>query len=452
MSDSEANGSGEANPWTARLHDELSGRRVVIVGALASSTRMSSAVLSLGAAEVMLVGYGTPPDDWSGPVVTVARPPHGLLDLPAALVQLAPEDRRLVEIFDASRDALVIGPGFDTGSLWGRRYIGHRPGAWKALEDKTTVDGLWDAAGLGRAPSLVVAATGRELRSAAGRVDAGAGTVWSGDTATGRADGAELVFWVRDDDQAALAAAALERRCQRARVMPYLRGIPCSIHSVVGRNGSAAVMRPVENVTFRRPDGRFLWAGTHTWWDPGHRQREEMRKAAQLVASHIADTVGYRGPMGIDGVMTESGFVPTELNARWTFGMWPQAMVCPVPLDLVAAFVSSGLDGPMNALQDVVVAAADSARWGGPTLSGQSTVSAGSVRLDLHDAIAGPAQASSGKLWVKGSQDNATVTVRPDRDTSVGMSLLSLGLAGFALADEHFGTTIGPLLSPDEEP
>lgn len=99
----------------------------------------------------------------------------------------------------------------------------------------------------------------------------------------------------------------------------------------------------------------------------------------------------------------------------------------------------------------LVITAADSTRWGGPTLNGQPAGSMGVMPVDL-ERHAGSGQASAGQVSVSGSAEGSTVLVRPDRETSVGLSLLSLGVAGFALADEHFGTAIGPLLPPDREP
>ena len=50
--------------------------------------------------------------------------------------------------------------------------------------------------------------------------------------------------------------------------MPFLEGIPCSIHGVVFPDG-VATFRPVEMVTLRRPgSNRLHYAGAATFWDP----------------------------------------------------------------------------------------------------------------------------------------------------------------------------------------
>jgi predicted ATP-grasp superfamily ATP-dependent carboligase len=45
-----------------------------------------------------------------------------------------------------------------------------------------------------------------------------------------------------------------------------------------------------------------------------------MRSAARAVGRHLIERVGYRGPYGVDGVLTSAGFRPAELNPRATAG------------------------------------------------------------------------------------------------------------------------------------
>ena len=39
------------------------------------------------------------------------------------------------------------------------------------------------------------------------------------------------------------------------------------------------------------------------------------------VAAVLRDRIGYRGALGVDGVMTADGFRPTELNPRCSVGL-----------------------------------------------------------------------------------------------------------------------------------
>ena len=136
--------------------------------------------------------------------------------------------------WDPERQALVLSPMFnELPEIAGRRVYGPRRPEWRRLEDKVVVDDLWDELGVTRAPSEVVPADPAALRAAAGRLDRGAGTAWAGDARQGFNGGAFCLRWVREEEDAAEAVAFLAERCDRVRVMPFLEGIPCSIHGVV---------------------------------------------------------------------------------------------------------------------------------------------------------------------------------------------------------------------------
>ena len=109
-------------------------------------------------------------------------------------------------------------------------------------------------------------------------------------------------------------------RCDRVRVMPFLDGVPCSIHALVLPDGTA-VFRPVEISILRDETARtFQYGGLSTYWDAPAPDREAMREAARCVGEHLREAYGYRGAFGIDGVLTADGFRPTELNTRASAG------------------------------------------------------------------------------------------------------------------------------------
>ena len=69
-------------------------------------------------------------------------------------------------------------------------------------------------------------------------------------------------------------------RADRVRIMPFLEGIPCSIHGIVFETQVIAV-RPVEMLTLRRPDvGILEYVGTATFYDPPDDIRRAMRSVA----------------------------------------------------------------------------------------------------------------------------------------------------------------------------
>jgi len=135
-----------------------------------------------------------------------------------------------------------------------------------------------------RAPAEVVAARRADLLAAATRLDTGNGTVWVGDNREGWHGTGEYARLVTDESSAAEAASFMEAHCDAARVMPYLEGIPCSIHATVFPEGEYAY-RPCEMLVFRTPDSPlFRYAGIATWWEPAKADREEMRSAVLRVA------------------------------------------------------------------------------------------------------------------------------------------------------------------------
>ncbi|MFL6250741.1 MAG: hypothetical protein ACJ75N_09480, partial [Actinomycetes bacterium] len=134
-----------------------------------------------------------------------------------------------------------------------------------------------------RVPSEVVAAEPEALRAAARRRDRGAGTAWAGDARQGFSGGAFCLRWIPDEQDAAEAAAFLAARCGQVRVMPFLEGIPSSIHGIVFP-GAVATSRPVEMITLRRPGStRLHHAGAATFWDPPDEDRAVMRDLARRV-------------------------------------------------------------------------------------------------------------------------------------------------------------------------
>ncbi|MEQ1571471.1 MAG: hypothetical protein ABMA64_37940 [Myxococcota bacterium] len=254
---------------------------------------------------------------------------HRVLDLPpapmmeaiqsgeAALRALPPEVQAAVDRFDPHGRMRVIGAIFSDGRpVAGRAFWGARPAAWRALEDKVVIDPLWDAVGVARAPYEIAPVERGALAAAAARLDRGAGTVWAGDATHGFHGGASYTCRVRDPEEADRAYEHLRPRCETARVMPFLAGVPCSIHGLVFPDHVVA-LRPAEMVTLRRPGGTgFLYARAATFWDPPEAVRSAMRAMVVRVGAHLRSHLAYRGAFTIDGVCTEHGFFPTELNPR----------------------------------------------------------------------------------------------------------------------------------------
>jgi len=233
----------------------------------------------------------------------------------AAMGDLPTWAREKIDAFDSTGDAHAIMPVWGSlPNVAGRRVFGARDPRWMALEDKTRADAVWDAAGVTRAPSRIVDLTRDALLACWDELDRGDGVVVAFDNSDGWHGAAEGTRWIRSRDR---IDDALDGSAKTARAMPFLEGLPCSIHGwVVG--GTVVTLRPVEMIVLRkRGTARFHYAQAASFWDAPADLTEEMRNAARAVGQYLRDSVGYRGVFTVDGIATEQGFLPTELNPRF---------------------------------------------------------------------------------------------------------------------------------------
>jgi hypothetical protein len=450
------------------LRRMFAGRPVVIAGGpVAGLARSVPEVTELSGRRPFLlangIGTGAVPEPDEAEVHVLVDPPaasiveavHAQL---AVLADLPPEALAALDSWDPDHRAVVLSSPFFTGTeIAGRPVLGGRRPQWAALEDKTIADALWDDAGVSRAPAHVVASSYDVLTAAARDVDQGLGTVWSGDAREGFNGGAEFVRWVRDDHQARAASDFFATHCDRVRVMSFLDGVPCSIHGVVFPDGVAA-LRPVEMVTLRGATddtrNQFVYAGISTHWDPPDADREAMREVARRVAAQLSEQCDYLGGFSVDGVLTTEGFLPTELNPRFSGGLTAIAKGLPdFPLRLVLDALVSGYDTGLIAAQfeAMLVEAADNNRWGGGGLSLSSphpteTDERAIVRSGDDVRLARADEQSHGELMLGPAATGAYLRFEPHADRILpGRSIAPMVAAAFALADEIWGTDIGAL-------
>lgn len=310
------------------LRSRLEGRRVVLaMDILVGTVALAEVLPGFGVEDVLVVagsrGTGELDPAYERDALVLGVSGRGIMGpiraFESALDDPPPELRSAIDRFDPDGDALVITTLFSTRQqLCGRPVFGGRDPRWAALEDKTVVDTLWDAAGVPRSPSAIVPARQEELEVAAARLDEGLGTVWVADNREGWHGGAEYLRWVRSPHDAAPAAAALTPVADRIRVMPFLDGRPCSIHGWV-LGDEVITSRPCETVALRERDApRLRYCGAAaTAWRPADEDAEAMRAVVRQVGRHLRDTVDYRGVFTVDGVLTADGFRPTELNPRF---------------------------------------------------------------------------------------------------------------------------------------
>jgi len=250
--------------------------------------------------------------------------------------------RQAVDRFDPSGNARVIAEPHATAmTMLGRATFGVRRPTWSAWEDKMRVDQLWDDIDIARSPFRIVPI--EDARAAADDLATELGTVWAADNTDGWHGGSELVSWVSGPDRYHDVLDWLGQRTRVVRVMPFLEGLPCSIHGWVTATG-VAVFLPVEILILRRIDQTgFEYAGVATVWDAPTPVKESMRELSRKVGTYLAREVGYLGPYGVDGILTPDGFRPTELNPRMSAGAGVQLGVVDVPLGLLMRAEIEGL-------------------------------------------------------------------------------------------------------------
>jgi hypothetical protein len=366
----------------------------------------------------------------------------------------SPELLEAVDGFDPSGEALVLGAGFSRRShLAGRRVYGARPPEWGALEDKTTVDRLWDDAGVRRAPSVVVPVA--EAPDAAALLASELGTVWVADNRDGWHGGGEYARWVRDPEQVEPALQWFSAHADTVRVMPFLDGIPCSIHGFGTRDG-VAVLLPMEMVILRNVvDPAFVYARAATFWDPPDEVRDEMRSAARRVGELLARRHGYLGGFGIDGVCTADGFLPTELNPRSSVGHMLQGRVADLPLGPMERMLVEGdLDVAARDLEETALAVVERTRAGGllfPVTDLHVPAKTGVRFQDGHAVAVDAAEPSDATMEIGPASMGSVVilTLDPDR-TPIGPSVAPLAVQAVDLARGLWGIDVPPLVpAPD---
>ncbi len=428
--------------WILPLRSVFGGRRVVLAGANAAAWTEHLPILREAGVTDMLVvasawGAGERPD--VATVVVEAPAGRSTMEQIRAdnrfLADPPPEVLAALDEFDPDVGALVLGSFLNTNShLVGRPFVSYRRPEWVALEDKVMVDAFWDRAGIERQPSIVVPLA--DAPQASQTIDRGDGTVWAADARDGFHGGASQTYWVADDATRDVALAGLQPVCELVRIMPFLDGIPCSIHGIVLPD-HVAVLRPVEMVTLRR--GReFVYAGCATYWDPPSEVRDQMRSIARTAGARLADELDFRGTFTVDGVVTDDGFWPTELNPRFGAGINAIARASGLPILIVNDLVVAGHDLGRSAtvIEDELVERADAHRGGGTWMGGLTH------------------RAEPGTRVV----DSNTVTIGPSRirciydpaSTPIGPSTAQRARDFWAFTDREFGTDIGPLTpAPD---
>jgi hypothetical protein len=373
-------------------------------------------------------------------IASVEHPSHSLIEA--------------VDAFDPDGEAYVLDMGFNRADRIADRPIyGARRPEWSALEDKMIIDDLWDAAGVTRAPSAVVPVEG--AAAAADRLATDLGTVWVADNKEGWHGGAEYVRWIRGPGDVPSAVAWFADHADRVRVMPFLDGQPCSIHGFVTRNG-VSVFLPVEMIMLRRTDRpEFFYGGAANFWTPPAGVRLEMRAAAKSAGSLIADRLGYLGGFGIDGVCTQDGFRPTELNPRLSAGHGLQSRAAKVRLGSMQRLMIEGdLEVDAADLETTLVEAAEHRRQGSALFPLTGTYPSAKIAFTFEDGIpvtVDPDEPNDGTMQIGPAAFGSIVIVTFDPErTPVGPRTTPSALRLLQLAQRLWDIDVPALAAPSD--
>jgi hypothetical protein len=454
-----------------RLGAVFADRPVILgPGVLAGYTRVVRWLGQLGCPVLVVStmrGAGPLPADHEYELVEVVPPrttsvteEFRMLDRLAR--DLPPGAVAAIEAFDPERRGVWWCGPFVTSDepILGRPVRGGRPRAFLALEDKLLAEEVWRAAGVSATPSAIVPVEEGPLARATEELATDLGVVWSGDARDGFNGGGNFVRWVLDEADRDAARGFFRPRCDRVRVMPFLDGVPCSIHGFVLRDGTA-VLRPVEIATLRERDRRrFVYGGLSSWWDPLPDDREEMRDVARRVGEQLRTAYGYRGAFGVDGVVTAEGFRPTEVNTRQPAGLNTVAGVELRLLSLLQVNLLAGLDPGLTVAEvETLLPLLDEHRDGVPVAvaDGHSVGDADdfSVTVALSaDSLRGrlerSAEPTGNRVVLSDTTTGFFAKLQPCTELRRGSRLAPLNVALMDFLDREYGVGFGALTAaPD---
>lgn len=360
--------------------------------------------------------------------------------------------RAAIDAFDPERRGTWFTTPFITTDepIDGRPVTGGRPASFLALEDKMVADPIWDAAGVEHAPyRLLDLDDDAGLHAATDALGTELGAVWSGDARDGFNGGGNFVRWLRDAADRTRALAFFRPRCDRVRVLPFLEGVPCSIHGFVLPDGTAA-LRPVEIVVLRDPVARsFTYCGLGTTWDPPAADRETMRGAAHRVGSFLQREHGYRGAFGIDGVLTADGFRPTELNTRMSAGATAVSEVDRRFFTFLQAALIAGVETGLTAAEvEGLVPDMDARRTGKVVCAAEGTTvdRDESYPLTWDGTAFSRASSDTGSVFSIGAIPSGLfATVDPCTAVVPGQRLAPVNAALLAYVDATYGSNFGAM-------
>ncbi|MFG1657656.1 hypothetical protein ACGFIY_14105 [Micromonospora chersina] len=432
------------------IRPKVAGERaVVFCSHSADKLHWRHLLAAAGTADVLVLAFD------GNLLAALPRPPGPrsaaqlLADRHALLATLATDSplSALVNRFDPDRRvALLVTDPLDPPVTGSRPRIGAKHPSWSLFEHKSVVDVLWDSIGLPRAESVVydepaslwqpVLAPGIGIVSA--RQMCGA------EPSAGGGD----IRWSSAGIPSPQAESPGRRRI---RVMPMIPGVPCRLHGLVLVESTVA-FTPLELLVPRRPaDGTFLCAGTAPM--PVAQQRG-LIELTRWTGEALRGRLGYRGGFSVDGILTQSGFRPTDLNTRVTSAFETAPPPLRVAVHASALLAREGLRGVDAAgpglAENVHRALNDAAEINLLTVIRQPTpVARRHVRWrDRGLEACRPDEAHGSVEVINGPRGTALRAQLARKHLPIGVSPQESVVVALRAADELLGTGIGDLQPP----
>ncbi|WP_230415992.1 hypothetical protein [Micromonospora tarapacensis] len=353
------------------------------------------------------------------------------------------------DAFDPDYTATRVLPDpLDPPNAGVRRRYGTRPPAWRLFEYKTVVDTLWDAAGVPRAPSVVGDGTA-DLAMLGAIVDQGSGVVCSCQPREAvPSAGGDGIWWWRDGSPPTTIPTA-DSGTWRVRLMPFFEGVPVRLHGLA-LAAKVVPFPPMELVTLPRPEqGTFLCAGAV----PLLGAAADLVTQTERIGVGLRERLGYRGGFSVDGVLTPTGFQPTDLNARLTSAMEATPSDRRILLHAVNLLAREGNEPDTSAVEDlaedVFAIGTTCTIFGAATHVDEEASRKTSVRWDDERLAPAASNDADGSLVITPSPRGWLLTA-----TLTTARLPGGGRVGpwapevFRLSDEILGTNFGHLAPP----
>ncbi len=224
---------------------------------------------------------------------------------------------------DPERQLEFVGNGYvDVPQVFGRPVRGWRRPGWTVAEDKTLVDSVLADCGIRTPPHIVGPVSDNTMLAEAYGLDRGSGVVLAYDTSQGAWGGTQGIKWIPSamgglEDSLRVASSITSS----VRVAEFVKGTPCSVIGTVLRD-RVIVFDPIELVTLRDTvEGRLMCCGSVTNWSTDVTVVEDVREAAHRVGTHLAKFMRFRGMFSLDGLLSDEGFLATEINPRRSGGL-----------------------------------------------------------------------------------------------------------------------------------